>query len=233
MPLRIVCSCGAKLNAKEELIGKSVKCPKCGNPIKVTAEAAEEAPTAKPKAEAAAKAKATKQPAAEPAGHAAMHDLFDEIGLAPVQPKADIQCPKCGAAMTEGAVICISCGFNTKTGKQLSSSSDGDAEANREKMYAQQAAKAAAKTAKDPNPYAAPGFVPDKAKAKNPADEFQTLDWIVCFLCPGIGIICGLIYAVTGKPKGLKMLGISVAVAVVLNVIFFVAGAMLGTVASK
>jgi predicted RNA-binding Zn-ribbon protein involved in translation (DUF1610 family) len=214
MPIRVVCSCGAKLNAKEELVGKSVKCPKCGSPIKVTAEGSEPAAAAEPAAKSKSAAKPKAESASEPGGHAAMHDLFDEIGLAPVQPKAELPCPKCGAATKEGDVLCVSCGYHISTGKQLASSSDADAEANRERLYAQQAAKAAARAVKSPL-----GGPAGSAKAtKKEGVEFQPADWILCILCSGLGVICGIVYLITGNPKGAKMLGVSIAAAVVQNV---------------
>lgn len=35
MPISTSCSCGRKLNLKDELAGKMVKCPQCGSPLKV------------------------------------------------------------------------------------------------------------------------------------------------------------------------------------------------------
>jgi hypothetical protein len=38
--MRVTCpNCGSKLNAKEEWIGKTGKCPKCSNPVKIVADA--------------------------------------------------------------------------------------------------------------------------------------------------------------------------------------------------
>ncbi len=34
-------------------------------------------------------------------------------------------------------------------------------------------------------------------------------DWVFCILCSGIACIFGIVYAVQGKPKGLKMVGVS------------------------
>jgi phage FluMu protein Com len=37
--IRIICPhCGSKLNAKEELVGQTRKCPKCSQPVQITAE---------------------------------------------------------------------------------------------------------------------------------------------------------------------------------------------------
>ena len=42
MPLQTSCSsCSAKFKVKDELIGKSIKCPKCGKVFKVSTEGEE------------------------------------------------------------------------------------------------------------------------------------------------------------------------------------------------
>jgi uncharacterized membrane protein len=42
---------------------------------------------------------------------------------------------------------------------------------------------------------------------------------VLCLLCSGIGCIVSIIYLIQGKPKGLKMLGISIAMAVFWNIV--------------
>lgn len=39
--------------------------------------------------------------------------------------------------------------------------------------------------------------------------EMSTGDWVVAILCSGIGCIAGIIWMIQGKPKGLKMFGVS------------------------
>ena len=54
-------------------------------------------------------------------------------------------------------------------------------------------------------------------------DDLTTLDWIVCiFPVCAIGCIAGIIYMIQGKPKGIKMLGISVVAIIIWNIISFV-----------
>jgi predicted RNA-binding Zn-ribbon protein involved in translation (DUF1610 family) len=36
-------------------------------------------------------------------------------------------------------------------------------------------------------------------------------DWVVAILCSGIGCIAGIVWMIQGKPKGAKMLGVSLA----------------------
>jgi predicted RNA-binding Zn-ribbon protein involved in translation (DUF1610 family) len=60
----------------------------------------------------------------------------------------------------------------------------------------------------------------EEKKNKNSTDADLTgLDWVLCILCAGIGCILGIVYAVQGKPKGPKMIGISIAAAVVWNIL--------------
>ena len=39
--------------------------------------------------------------------------------------------------------------------------------------------------------------------------ELTPGDWVFCILCGGIACIFGIVYAIQGKPKGLKMVGVS------------------------
>ncbi len=57
-------------------------------------------------------------------------------------------------------------------------------------------------------------------------DTMGALDWVLCILCSGIGCIVGIVYAVQGKPKGKMMIGISIAMIVVWNIIGFVVRSM-------
>jgi hypothetical protein len=90
MPIPVACPCGAKFNAKDELAGKAVRCPKCKQPLKIPV------------------------PQAAPASSSAMDDLFDEVGI---KPKQGPVCLKCGAEMKPNAVLCVACGFNVQTGE--------------------------------------------------------------------------------------------------------------------
>jgi predicted RNA-binding Zn-ribbon protein involved in translation (DUF1610 family) len=47
-------------------------------------------------------------------------------------------------------------------------------------------------------------------------------DWVICILCSGIGCILAIIYIIQGKPKGTKMLIISLAVQAFWTIISFV-----------
>jgi predicted RNA-binding Zn-ribbon protein involved in translation (DUF1610 family) len=45
-------------------------------------------------------------------------------------------------------------------------------------------------------------------------EDMTTGDWVVAILCSGIGLIAGIIWLIQGKPKGKKMLMVSVIVVV-------------------
>ncbi len=51
--------------------------------------------------------------------------------------------------------------------------------------------------------------------------NMTTGDWVVAVLCSGIGCIVGVVWMIQGKPKGVKMLGVSFGFAVMWNVIRF------------
>ncbi len=157
MPITVSCQCGAKFAAKDELAGKAVKCPKCSQPIKIpggTAPAATPQKTApktpatstpgtQQKAATTPARPATKTPATTPTpAPSAIGSILDEIGLQ--GSKTGQQCPKCRADMAQGAIICVACGFNTASGKQLVTKADADAKRRREEIERRQREKAEA-----------------------------------------------------------------------------------------
>lgn len=104
MAIKVRCGkCGAGFQAKDSLAGRRVKCPKCKEPITISA--------AKPAAPAAKKAPAVA------AAHNPLLDLLDEQDIRSVA-RGPV-CENCGGELHPGAVICIECGFNMETGEQL------------------------------------------------------------------------------------------------------------------
>jgi hypothetical protein len=65
----------------------------------------------------------------------------------------------------------------------------------------------------------------EKKKAKSSKfsgsddEDLTTGDWVVAVLCSGIGCIVGIVWMIQGKPKGAKMLGVSLLMQVVWTVI--------------
>lgn len=208
MPIAVACQCGAKFAAKDELAGKAVKCPKCSQPLRI------------PAAEGAAKPSAaakTPTKAPEPPVDNSVSNILDEFGIG--KTVVGNKCPSCQAAMAEGAVICIQCGYNTKTNKKLVRQADSDATKRRDEIYAGQAARAAAMK---PRSGAGSGGSGGSYAAERPEATLTTLEILFCIFCNTIALIVGVIYLVTGNPKGpamLKVSGIVLLVAVVIRVV--------------
>ena len=50
-------------------------------------------------------------------------------------------------------------------------------------------------------------------------EDMTTGDWVVAILCSGIGCIAGIVWMIQGKPKGLKMVGVSILFAILWGVV--------------
>lgn len=112
MPIRAACQCGKAFAAPDNLAGKTVKCPGCGQPLKI--------PAAGGGAPAGAKAPAPRpatppQPAPFAGG---LGDLLDEAGIT---QHAGPRCPACDSPVPPQALICTKCGFNRQTGVRTTS----------------------------------------------------------------------------------------------------------------
>lgn len=111
MPIKVTCSCGQALNAKDELAGKTVRCPKCKQPLTI--------PNPKAEAPAAKSAWGSQGPDPFAVGAGGLEGLFDEEGFTAAPKHAGPVCPSCGAAMEPNAMICIECGFNLQLGQRM------------------------------------------------------------------------------------------------------------------
>jgi len=49
--------------------------------------------------------------------------------------------------------------------------------------------------------------------------QLSPFDWVFCLLCGGIACIFGFVYAFQGKPKGMKMVLVSVAATIFWSVV--------------
>lgn len=132
MPIKVECKCGQKFAAKDELAGKTVKCPKCGDPIKIPGAQGQPA-AAKPKTQQQAPAPA-RQPAASqdddllrmaPAsaprvgGDPFLNDLLLEAGVTSDIHHTGPRCPGCNAPIQPDAMLCVKCGYNVRTGQRI------------------------------------------------------------------------------------------------------------------
>lgn len=109
MAIKTSCNCGFSFNAKDQLAGKKVKCPRCQGVITVPAESA-----AVPAAAAGGGPQINKK----------LLDLLDDAGVKST-PKGPI-CAACGEEMAPTAVICVTCGYNVATGQYLETYTDDD-----------------------------------------------------------------------------------------------------------
>lgn len=95
MPIETACpKCTKVVKAKEELAGKRVKCPACATPFVI------------------GPAKKGGEP---PSG---LHSLFDEVFEERAKP-GESACPSCGRTMVADAVVCVGCGYDARSGRQL------------------------------------------------------------------------------------------------------------------
>lgn len=56
-------------------------------------------------------------------------------------------------------------------------------------------------------------------KVKPEDTDLSVGDWIFCILCSGIACIFGIVYAIQGKPKGGKMIGIAIVASICWTVL--------------
>ncbi len=95
--LSVHCACGKKLKAPASAVGRKAKCPACGNVLTI------EAPPPPPPAED------------DPMG--AIYDLAAAEQAAAESNQIDdsSRCPKCGASMAVGSVLCVNCGYDMRS----------------------------------------------------------------------------------------------------------------------
>lgn len=132
MAIRVQCQCGQSLSVPDDKAGKSGKCPKCGELIRIPQASAANALASAAKATTAAKSPTPKasRPANVPAKAATVPTsdepslrpnsqnikaLLEEVGLA---KRVGSFCPNCDKPFAQGAVFCIKCGLNFATGEK-------------------------------------------------------------------------------------------------------------------
>ena len=99
--ITVQCACGAKLKAPASAVGRKARCPKCGATLTVA------------------------PPPAEADGLDALYDLAGDAKAAAQSAPAEqvaVLCPACRTRMEAGAVLCTHCGYDTRTGKALQTS---------------------------------------------------------------------------------------------------------------
>ncbi len=118
MPIRVTCQCGNSLNVPDALAGKSGKCPKCKQVIRIPAGPAVVGNAPAPVAANAQGPAKTSKPAlaSQDFASSGLGGLFDAAGL--VQKQGNF-CPSCDANLAPGAVICVKCGLNLAEGTRV------------------------------------------------------------------------------------------------------------------
>ena len=119
MPMQVRCpKCKTVIKVSGKLAGKKAKCPKCSQVLQL--------PSAKGKSATGGAAKKAAPPAPPPADSLAppMQDsagygLADEAADEQAESSEPSTCPKCNRTLEPGAVVCVECGINVKTGKEL------------------------------------------------------------------------------------------------------------------
>src|SRR6185436_867257 len=110
-------SCGKQYPWKPELAGKKAKC-KCGSVISIPAQA--------------------------PAARAAARTPVAVAAAAPVEESQGYRCPACKNELNPGQAICVSCGYDLRTGEYVSTQVGGDEEAEASPTPKKKKKKAAA-----------------------------------------------------------------------------------------
>jgi len=110
MAITFTCACGQRLSARDDLQGKTTKCPKCGASLTI--------PAADPAAPEASQPAPSSVPAPRTTPPPVIAPPLDDIPVREAPPPQSA-CPGCGAGMPLGAIICIACGYNAKTGRRI------------------------------------------------------------------------------------------------------------------
>jgi DNA-directed RNA polymerase subunit M/transcription elongation factor TFIIS len=166
MPIQFPCpSCGHKLKAPEDQVGKFAKCPFCQQQFSVPEPVSE--------TEEIYSAEAVSEPGT--------------YATSPAPPADEGQrqpCPMCGEMIMVDAVKCRFCG----------------------EIFDETLKKA------------------EKRKKGGGHDRDSDLtvgEIVAAVLCSGIACIIGIVWMIQGKPKGLKMTGLSILFIIFWNVIYY------------
>ncbi len=146
--LVVKCACSARFRVPATAAGKRIKCPKCAEPVRVSAGPVDAKspdssrdPSGQGRTTATSSAsigKAMPRKAARPITNEAIAapatgDLLemlagDEATAVTTDPGMKQTCPNCASPMASEAVICVGCGYDRRTGKTRKMASGVDSE---------------------------------------------------------------------------------------------------------
>ena len=187
MPIKVSCQCGQSFAANDQLAGKRVKCPKCGNAIAIPAPKQPAKPPTAPsqRPSAAQKPRQASQNPPAPSGGSSLSDLFDEAGVtAKVEGR---HCPECGSDMAANAVVCIHCGFHRELGRKLAGVAQDEFASDAHSSIAAETLRRAA---------AALEKSEEEAPVADHKDDNPWMAWLFLLFIPGILIF--VFFAVFG-----------------------------------
>ena len=132
--IHVMCPCGKKLKAPATAAGKKARCPACGNTLVIApGEGLADAPAMPPPIARSKPPAATPPPMPKPAQSAppaigipeeeqdnsldAMYTLAEQARTVP-EPTAVGSCPQCKSPLAAGAVLCVNCGYDVRTGRK-------------------------------------------------------------------------------------------------------------------
>jgi hypothetical protein len=109
--ISVTCDCGKRLKAPVAAAGKRARCPACGNVHVLPAP-----PSASPRDPFESDlSDVAPQQDQDPFG--ALDELANQENAVPAAQSDAVHCPQCGSAMPGGAVLCVNCGYDSRTGK--------------------------------------------------------------------------------------------------------------------
>ena len=138
MPIAFACSCGQKYTVKDSMVGRAVKCPKCGQTLQVPAQPQALIPnpqaSGQPQVPGQSQQGLTQAPAAPtspgsqpattpavrqqlPVQSGPMDDLLEEIGMG-TAGEGGAPCPSCHTPLKPNGVVCLNCGYNLQSGER-------------------------------------------------------------------------------------------------------------------
>jgi hypothetical protein len=109
MAITVECGCGKRFRVKDEHAGKRGRCPSCGAVVAI--------PAAEPAGPGG--------PSPERAGPAGPRRAAEPGARAPQAAGPEI-CPECGRPLAGGAVLCVNCGYDTRTGERVGTAGRSD-----------------------------------------------------------------------------------------------------------